>query len=83
MTKAVTGAAAMQLVEAGRLDLDAPSREVRPWLGRVQVLEGYDARGTPHLRPPDFFLEAPPTGPSIGVFRPIGSGKPVFYFGKR
>jgi CubicO group peptidase (beta-lactamase class C family) len=52
MTKAVTGVAAMQLVEAGRLDLDAPLGEIVPALGAVQVLEGVDANGAPRLRDP-------------------------------
>jgi methyl acetate hydrolase len=52
MTKAVTGACAMQLVERGKLSLDAPIKIVLPDLGRVQVLEGYDGTGTPKLRAP-------------------------------
>jgi len=52
MTKAITGAAAMQLVEQGRLDLDAPARAVVPEIGELQVLEGFDADGQPKLRPP-------------------------------
>ena len=51
MTKAVTGAAAMQLVEQGRLDLDAPASEVIPQLGAVPVLEGFDDDGSPRTRP--------------------------------
>jgi methyl acetate hydrolase len=51
MTKAITGAAAMQLVEQGRLALDQPAREILPLLGKVQVLAGFDASG-PVLRPP-------------------------------
>ena len=47
MTKAITGAAAMQLVEQGRLDLDAPASEVIPQLGDVPVLEGFDDDGSP------------------------------------
>ncbi len=52
MTKAVTGAAAMQLVEQERLDLDAPASAVIPWLGEVEVLSGFDAAGQPLTRPP-------------------------------
>lgn len=52
MTKAVTGAAAMQLVEQGKLELDAPAGEVCPWLHEVEVLDGFDDSGTPILRPP-------------------------------
>ena len=52
MTKAVTGAAAMQLVERGRLDLDAPAASVIPHLDEVPVLEGFDDDGKPRTRPP-------------------------------
>lgn len=52
MTKAVTAAAAMQLVERGRLDLDAPAGTVCPELGALQVREGWDASGRPILRAP-------------------------------
>jgi methyl acetate hydrolase len=52
MTKAVTGAAAMQLVEQGKLDLDSPIGKLLPDLGAVKVLEGYDADGKPRLRAP-------------------------------
>src|SRR5690348_6934424 len=41
MTKAVTGACAMQLVEQGQLSLDAPIATVLPQLDKVQVLEGF------------------------------------------
>lgn len=52
MTKAVTGACAMQLVEQGKIELDAPIRRFLPELGDAQVLEGYDADGKPKLRAP-------------------------------
>ncbi|MBL0897257.1 MAG: beta-lactamase family protein [Reyranella sp.] len=52
MTKAITGAVAMQQVERGRLELDAPAKAVVPYLGEVQVLEGFDAAGKPRLRRP-------------------------------
>jgi len=52
MTKAVTGAAAMQLVEQGKLDLDAPAAKVVPAIGAAQVLEGFDAGGQPRTRAP-------------------------------
>lgn len=52
MTKALTGAAAMQLVEQGKLELDAPASRVIPWLGEVQVLDGFDASGAPRMRAP-------------------------------
>lgn len=51
MTKAVTSAGAMQLVEQGKLSLDAPIGEVLPDLAAPQVLEGFDESGEPKLRP--------------------------------
>src|SRR6195256_6564717 len=51
MSKAITAAAGMQLVEQGKLSLDAPSGTVLPDLAAPQVLEGYDANGEPKLRP--------------------------------
>jgi len=52
MTKALTSAGAMQLVEQGKLDLDAPAAGVVPEIGAAQVLEGFDAGGQPKLRAP-------------------------------
>lgn len=51
-TKAITGTTALQLVEEGRLDLDAPAKQYVPELGEVQVLDGFDGAGAPVLRPP-------------------------------
>jgi len=51
MTKAITSAAGMQLVEQGKLSLDAPIGNVLPDLAAPQVLEGFDANGAPKLRP--------------------------------
>jgi methyl acetate hydrolase len=51
MTKAVTAAAAMQLVEQGKLSLEGPIGELLPDLASPQVLEGFDANGEPKLRP--------------------------------
>jgi methyl acetate hydrolase len=51
MTKAVTGACAMQLVEQGKLSLDSPIATVLPELANPQVLEGFAADGSPQLRP--------------------------------
>ena len=51
MTKAITGAAAMQLVEQGKLSLDAPAREILPALEGRQVLDGFGNDGQPRLRP--------------------------------
>jgi CubicO group peptidase (beta-lactamase class C family) len=50
-TKAITSAAALQLVERGVLDLDAPAGERLPGLAEPRVLEGFGADGTPRLRP--------------------------------
>ncbi len=50
MTKPVVGAAAMQLVEQGRIGLDEPAAKIIPELGTVKVLEGWDASGQPRLR---------------------------------
>ena len=52
MTKAVTAAAAMQLVEQGQLALDEPAGDVCPYLNEVRVFEGFAADGSPRLRPP-------------------------------
>jgi methyl acetate hydrolase len=51
MTKAITSAAAMQLVEQEKLALDQPVVEVLPELSAPQVLEGFSASGEPMLRP--------------------------------
>ncbi len=51
MTKAITAAAAMQMVEQGKLALDAPIGKVLPDLAAPQVLEGFDANGEPRMRP--------------------------------
>jgi methyl acetate hydrolase len=51
MTKAITSVAAMQLVEQSKLKLEEPVPNIDPALGSPQVLEGFDAAGTPRLRP--------------------------------
>jgi methyl acetate hydrolase len=51
MTKAITAAAGMQLVEQGKLSLDAPIGKLLPDLASPQVLDGFDAKGEPKLRP--------------------------------
>lgn len=51
MTKAITGAAVMQAVEAGLLDLDAAAGDVLDDLADPQVLTGFDADGHPQVRP--------------------------------
>src|SRR6186997_2219895 len=51
MTKAITTAAGMQLVEQGKLSLDDPIGKLLPDLASPQVLEGFGADGAPKLRP--------------------------------
>jgi methyl acetate hydrolase len=51
-TKAITATAALQLIEAGQLDLAAPARDYAPDIGRLQVIEGFDDDGEPRLRAP-------------------------------
>src|SRR5215472_3766157 len=51
MTKAITSAAAMQLVEQGELALDHEMADLLPELSAPQVLEGFDPSGQPRLRP--------------------------------
>jgi methyl acetate hydrolase len=51
MTKAITATAAMQLVEQGKLALDEPIGKVLADLASPQVFDGFDADGTPKLRP--------------------------------
>ena len=41
----------MQLVEQGKLSLDEPIGKLLPDLASPQVLEGFDAKGEPKLRP--------------------------------
>ncbi len=69
MTKAVTGAVAMQQVERGALKLDAPARNVIPYLGEVQVLEGFDTAGKPRLRRPKRRHHATPSPHPHGGLR--------------
>ena len=51
MTKAVATTAALQLVEQGRLDLDATAASIVPEFGELQVLDGFEG-GEPVLRAP-------------------------------
>lgn len=51
-TKAITATAALQLVEEGKLDLDAPAKQYAPDIATLQVIEGFDDAGEPRLRPP-------------------------------
>ncbi|MDQ6849851.1 MAG: beta-lactamase family protein [Actinomycetota bacterium] len=51
-TKAIAGTACLQLVEDGKLDLDAPAKNYASPLGDIQVLDGFDDNGKPQLRAP-------------------------------
>jgi CubicO group peptidase (beta-lactamase class C family) len=51
MIKLITSVAALQLVEQDKLSLDAPVPDVDPAVGSPQVLDGFDAKGLPQLRP--------------------------------
>jgi len=51
-SKAITGTAVLQCVEEGKLDLDAPAKNYVPDIGKLEVLEGFDADGNPKLRAP-------------------------------
>lgn len=52
MTKALTSLAALQLVDAGKLSLDAPLAGILPDLAALPVLDGFAADGSARLRPP-------------------------------
>jgi methyl acetate hydrolase len=51
MIKLVTSVAAMQLVEEGKIALDAPVPTIDPAQASPQVLTGFEATGAPRLRP--------------------------------
>ncbi len=51
MVKLLTSVAAMQLVEGGKLELDAPAERIDPTLASPWVLAGFDQKGAPQLRP--------------------------------
>jgi CubicO group peptidase (beta-lactamase class C family) len=51
MVKLITSVAALQLVEQSKLALDAPVPDIDPAIGSPQVLDGFDAKGLPQLRP--------------------------------
>ncbi len=51
-TKAIAGTTALQCVEDGLLDLDAPAKEYAPAIGNLQVIDGFDDNGQPRLRAP-------------------------------
>jgi methyl acetate hydrolase len=50
MTKAITAAACMQLIEQGKVLLEQPAGEILPELRTPLVLQGFDAAGQPRLR---------------------------------
>jgi len=52
MVKLLTSVAAMQLVERGKLKLDEPAEKTDPKLASVLVLDGFDNKGAPRMRPP-------------------------------
>ena len=52
-TKAITGTAILQLVEEGKLDLDAPARTYAPEIGELKVIDGFGDNGEPLLRTPN------------------------------
>ena len=52
MTKPIVGAAAMQLVEQGKLTLDEPAAKFLPELADVKLLTGWDSVGQPLLQAP-------------------------------
>jgi CubicO group peptidase (beta-lactamase class C family) len=52
MTKMVVTAAALQMAEEAKLDLDAPVEEYVAQFAAVEVLDGFAGDGTPRLRPP-------------------------------
>ncbi|GAA3900761.1 serine hydrolase domain-containing protein [Microbacterium invictum] len=52
VTKAFTATAALQCVEDGLIDLDAPARDYVPEIGDLEVLTALDEDGTAHTRPP-------------------------------
>jgi methyl acetate hydrolase len=53
MTKAVTSVAVMQLIEAGKVKLDAPAGQYLPQIAKAQVIDHVDAKtGEAVMRPP-------------------------------
>ena len=83
-TKAITGTAVLQLVEEGKLDLDAPAERYAPDIGKLQVIEGFDATGAPKLRAPKRAGHDPDADAAHGGLRlrllqrdlqPAGAGK--------
>ena len=51
-TALLRGAAAMQLLEQGRIGLDDPAAKIIPELSEFEALKGWDANGQPRVRAP-------------------------------
>ncbi len=72
-TKAIAGAALMQLVEEGAVGLDDPVGKYVPEIDDIQVLGGFAEDGSPQLR-------APRTQPTVGqlMLHTAGFGYEIF-----
>jgi len=75
MTKAVATTGALQLVEQGRLELDAEVESVLPEFAELQLIEGYDGD-----RP---ILRAPSTKPTIRQLMTHTAGLGYFFTNER
>ena len=75
MTKAVATTAALQLLEQGRLDLDAPVESVLPEFAELQLIEGYDGE-----RP---ILRAPASKPTFRQLMTHTAGLGYFFVNQR
>ncbi len=51
-TKAIAGTVCLQLVQEGKLDLDAPAKDYAPAIGELDVIDGFADDGSPRLRAP-------------------------------
>jgi len=75
MTKAITCVAALQLVEEGRLSLDAPVPDIgEPALAAPQVLDGFDATVVRTVKDASGVRAAPALPPQPAVCAGKGSG---------
>src|SRR5262249_57079027 len=52
MSKALKSAGVMQLVEQGKLDLDAAAAKIVPEIATIEVLEGFGSAAQSRTRPP-------------------------------
>ncbi len=75
MTKAVATTAALQLVEQGRLELDATVESVLPEFGELQLIEGYEGD-----RP---ILRAPASKPTFRQLMTHTAGLGYFFINQR